>query len=376
MSAFNKLVIFAIVVALLALGFFGMTWLSSMKELPEEKPPKKVVNYVKVEPVSYNDIDTEINVYGRVGSSQPIDLIAEVAGKLTPGSIRLRPGSSFTKGDLICKIYDADYRLNVQSRKSEFLTLLANTLPDIKFDFPESYDQWKAYFDSIEINENLPQYPAARSEKERIFLASKSLLREYFSIKSLEENLKKYYIYAPYNGSVVTVNREIGSVVNPGSSIGRIIKTDDLELEIPVEVEDIEWVELGTEVDLYSENGQFQYEGRVARIGNVVNPSTQSVQVFVAIRPVRGQPLYDGMYLNAVIDGKTVMEAMSVPRSILSSDNTVFVVENDSLLQQRNVNLLKIAEDSAIINGLNEGARLVVEAPSNASNDMVVKVVN
>ena len=61
MSALNKLVIFAIVVVLLTLGFYGMNWLSSMKELPEEKPPKKIVNYVKVEPVSYDDIDTEID---------------------------------------------------------------------------------------------------------------------------------------------------------------------------------------------------------------------------------------------------------------------------------------------------------------------------
>ena len=114
------------------------------------------------------------------------------------------------------RINDAEARLNLQARKSQFLNLIASSLPDFKIDFTEDYPAWQTYFESIEIDKSLNSLPEITTNKVKTFLATKNILGEYYSIKSGEENLRKYYLYAPYDGSIVNVNLETGTVVNPG----------------------------------------------------------------------------------------------------------------------------------------------------------------
>jgi multidrug efflux pump subunit AcrA (membrane-fusion protein) len=347
-----------------------------LKKLPLVRPSQKVVNYVTVKKVDYSDLKTEVSAFGRVGSSQPLDLIAEVGGKLLKGQIEFKEGANFSKGQLLCSIYDTDTRLNVLARKSQFLNMLATTLPDIKYDFPESYDMWKKYFDEIDLEKELPPHPKPKSSKEKTFLASKNLLSEYYSIKSLEDNLRKFHIYAPYSGSIATVSRELGTVVSPGTNIARIIRTDKLELEVPVEIQDIKWVKKGTSVEVVSEDGMNKWYGSVVRVGDFVDPNTHSIIVYIALNYNKENPLYDGSYLKAVIPGKEIKQAIKVPRKIIQNNNKVFIVEHDTLLTAKNINLLKIEKDSVIINGLNPGDLLVTDAPANASNKMTVEILN
>jgi multidrug efflux pump subunit AcrA (membrane-fusion protein) len=376
MNLTSKLIVGVLVVIILAGGIFLFQYFSSLKTLPPERPPVKTITYVKVEEVVYNKLQTKIVAYGRIGSSQPLDIIAEVGGKLLPGQVIFKEGANFSKGQLLFSIYDVESRMNVQARKSQFLNMLANTLPDLKYDFPDNYETWRSYFDQIDIQKELPQHPKPKSAKEKTFLASKNLLSEYYTIKSFEENLKKYKIYAPYNGSIAIVNREIGTVVNPGTNIARIIRTDKLELEVPVEVADIRWVQQGGTVQVTTEDGMNKWIGKIVRIGDYVDPNTQSIKVYISLNSTASNPLYEGLYLKAIIPGKEVPTGLEVPRKVLSNNNRVFVVEQDSLLKSKTVNILKINEDSVIINGLEKGELLVVEAPTNASNNMIVKILN
>lgn len=371
----RKLIIGLSVIVILIGGFAIMKYFAGQKTLPPEKAPLESINYVKVEKVAYKTINTEVVAYGRVSSSQPLDLIAEVSGKLLPGEINLKDGEKFKAGQLICRVYDVEQKLNLQSRKSQFLNLIASVLPDIKVDFTDNYESWQEYFEALDIQKPLPPLPEFQSIKEKTFLATRNILSEYYTILSQEENMKKYQLYAPYNGSVVTVNTELGSVVNTGTSIARIIRTDRLELVIPVEVADIKWVKLGGEVIIDSEEYESQWSGRVIRKADYVDPNTQSINVYIDINDLPAQPLYDGQYLRATIPGEVVRGVMEIPRKIIFNDNQVFVLE-DSLLKSKQIRVHKVNQEKVIISGLEEGTPIVTEAPTNASEDMKVKVLN
>lgn len=353
-----------------------MRQFAGMKELPPERPQSVSTNFVRVDQVAYEEMDTEVVEYGRITSSQPLDLIAEVGGRLFGGSVRLKPGINFRKGQLLCRVNDAEAHLNLQARKSQFLNLLASSLPDFKIDFQESYDDFQAYFESIEIDKPLKPLPEIKSNKVKTFLATKNILSEYYSIKSGEENLRKYYIYAPYDGSIVNVNLEVGTVVNPGANIASIIRTDQLELEIPVDPKEISWVEEGAEVDVSSENGAQSWKGEVIRIANYLDPTTQSINVYVGIEAGPNSGLYSGQYMRATIPGSRLEQAMRIPRRVLINNDQVYVVE-DGVLKSRRVNVEKISQDQVLIspvqsNGLNAGDSLVVELPANAIENMRV----
>jgi multidrug efflux pump subunit AcrA (membrane-fusion protein) len=372
----RKLLVFGLFVVLIAAGFIAMRQFAGMKELPPERPKRASTNFVRVNEVAYEEIDTEVVEYGRITSSQPLDLIAEVGGRLFAGQVQLKPGVNFRKGQLMYRINDAEARLNLQARKSQFLNLIASSLPDLKIDFTDDYPAWQAYFESIEINESLKPLPEVTSSKVKTFLATQNILSEYYSIKSGEENLRKYYQYAPYDGSIVNVNLETGTVVNPGANIASIIRTDLLELEIPVDPKEIRWVEEGAEVEISSENGSQTWPGRVIRIADFIDPTTQSINVYVGVESEPNSGLYDGQYLRATIPGSRLEQAMQIPRRVLINQDQVYVVK-DGVLQSRRVNVEKITQDQVLISpiagsGLNTGDSLVVDLPANAVENMKV----
>ena len=369
----RKLIVGLVVVAIFATGYFLMQFFAQQKELPPERPKVEATNYVKVNAVKYEDIDTEIVAYGRLTSSQSLNIIAEVGGRLLPGTVALKPGENFRQGQVLCRIYDVEARLDLQSRKSQYLNLIASVLPDVKIDYADQYDAWLKYFEDIEIDKQLPELPEVTELKLKTFLATRNILSEYYSIRSAEENLRKYTIYAPYHGSISALNLEVGTIVSPGTTIASIIRTDKLELEIPVEVKDIKWVGEGTPVQVMSEDGARTWEGFVIRKADRVDPNNQSINVYISVEAGPDSGLYDGLYLKAVIPGSTLESALEVPRRILQSGDEVFVVEN-GLLKSKKVNIQKINNDNVLINGLNEGDSLVLEAPVNASENMKVEI--
>ncbi|MDA0194850.1 MAG: efflux RND transporter periplasmic adaptor subunit [Bacteroidetes bacterium] len=359
----------------------GSAWLfketmASQKVVPPERPRQEIKTYVSVLPTTHSNVATKVEAYGRVSSSQQVNITAEVGGKLLAGNIPLKAGQNFTTGQLLCKIHNVEQSFSLQARKSTFLNLLASILPDLKIDFKQSYPTWQSYFDAIDLKQDLPDLPQANSSQEKTFLATKNILSEFYNIKSMEENMKKYFIYAPYTGSISNLNVEVGSVVNSGTTIGTIIRTDLLELVIPCELKDITYVEPGKRVEIVQEGlNEMRWSGRVVRIADRVDPNTQSVNVFIAIQNFKSGEIYDGLYLKAEIPGKVIEKAMVISRNILRNKNEVFVVEH-GVLKTRKVNVLKINGDDAIITGLGIGETLVIDVPTNASNNLEVEIIN
>lgn len=372
---YRKLISLALVIIILGGAFYFFAVLASQKKEPPQRKMPEVKNYVKAQKFQPGTVETTIEAYGRVVSSQSINLIAEVGGKLIEGNVPLKQGQSFKKGQLLYRIYSEEQQLNLKAQKSRFLNTLASILPDLKIDFSESYVKWQKYFDQVELDENIPQIPEASSSKEKTFLATKSILSDYYAIKSAEENLKKYTIYAPFNGSIKSVSLQIGAVVNTGANVASLIRTDELELEIACEVRDINFIEIGKKVDVIAETPTYQkWEGRVSRIADFVDANTQSIGVFIAVKNKKSGEVREGSFLMASIPGKKVEGAIRVARSIIKNKDEVFIVQ-DGVLKTKQIKIHKLNENSAVISGLEEGAVLVTDMPSNASENMKVEII-
>ncbi|CAN5216760.1 multidrug efflux RND transporter periplasmic adaptor subunit CmeA [soil metagenome] len=371
----KKLIISLIAVVLIfGIGFGGMKFFAAQKELPPTKPVIPQTKYVKTIEVKNQDIPVIVTAFGRVGTAQPLDLTTEVAGIIEYGAIPLKAGQSFRKGDILFKIEQNTSILNLKSQKSSFFNLIAGILPDMKIDYSESFDQWQAYFQNLEIDETLPELPEIKTLKEKTFLASKNIFTTYYTIKSEEERMKKYTIRAPYNGSITEVLMEVGSFANNNSRVARIIRTDQLEIDLPVDLNQIKWVKEGARVNLSNESGA-TWNGTVKRIGSSVNPNTQSISVFIGIENSRENPAYDGLYLKSDIIGLPANDVVEIPRSALFDTNKVFLVKEDQLKSQP-VSIEKWNEETVLVSGLQNGDQIVPEPIINARENMEVKILN
>jgi membrane fusion protein (multidrug efflux system) len=360
----RQLLIVGISLAIVIVAIAAFFILSGMRKENVMRVPPPIKKYVETQPVEYSSIETEVTAYGRVRTAQAIDLISEVSGRMTEGSIRLKAGQRFTRGTLLYSVDDKEASLNLKSTKSNFLRDLAAILPDLKIDYSDNFKVWESYFNDLDIDRNFPELPEPKSSQEKTFLATQGIYSSYYAIKSTEERLSKYRYYAPFDGSISEVVMESGAYVNTGTRIGRIIKSKSHELQVAVETDEIAWIQEGSPAGVYSDETQQTWEGTVTRISDFVNENTQTVDVFISI-VTNGHKIFDGQFLRASIPSRTIENGLIIPRNILYNGSEVFVLRDTTLRTER-VNVLRTDREQAIINGLSEGTDLVIEPLVNA----------
>jgi multidrug efflux pump subunit AcrA (membrane-fusion protein) len=362
------------IVIIVGLGFFLNAMFSGMAEPAEEKQKEEIKLYVKTEKVVYSTNSANIVETGRLSSQQSVDLSAEVQGMILSGNVILKEGTRFNKGNLIVRIFDEEAKNNLKASKSRFMHSLAGILPDIRIDFPESFQKYQDFFNSIKIDKPLPELPELDSDKEKVFLASRNILNDYFSIISAEVRLAKYKLYAPFDGTFTAVYQEVGSVANPGSRIASMIRVDELELEVPVRIEDAYWINIGDSVKVSTKDLHVHWNGKVVRKSAFMDPNSQTLTVYVSLNSEPGKTLYQGQYLRAEFASKTLHNSMEIPRNAVFDRDRVFTVV-DGKLKKHKVDILKAGETTVFIAGLPEGAELVVEPLVNAQEGFNAEII-
>ncbi len=355
-------------------GGYGLyEWFGSMQKDPPKKEAKPQKMAVKIQNAVPSTIEAEIITFGRVESEQPVDIVAEVSGKIRE-SATLQVGQSVRKGQVLFTLGKETFELSLQAQKSNFMREIAMILPDMKIDYSNRYQTWSSYFASLEVDKPLPKLPSHESDKEKTFLATKGILTSYYNIKAQEATLDKYVVTAPFSGSISEVYLQNGSVAPPNGKVLRLVQNSQLELKVPVDTKDVHWLKVGTEVEVATEDDSQKWTGRIARIGDIVNPTTQSLDVYVKIQNGTN-PIYAGMYLRAKMEGGTIQNAIEVPRRAVFNDNEIYTVKNDSVLHLQTVQIKKSNKETLIISGVNEGEKVVTEPLINAYDEMIVKVL-
>lgn len=371
----RRKIIFIVIALIVLLG--GAAALSklfvSMKPVTEKKPAVKITRSVKAVKVEYDEIISPLTRPGRVGSSKKVILVAEASGKIEKGSINLKEGQPFRKGQLLGTIYKDEAELSLKASKSSFLKTLSNIMPDMKVDFPKQFDAYYAFFNSIDLNKKMPELPQVNDGKLKVFLSSQGVLKEYYAIKKEEKQLERHSLYAPFNGTFTNVNYEVGSYVNAGSQIAEMIQTTELEIEVPVENQQSNWIKVGDKIKVHLETGQNAKTGYVVRKSAYIDENSQSRSIFVKVPNSSGQ-LVSGQYLDVEFPGQKIESAMEMPRAGVFNTNEVFVVLNGEL-KKKQINILKWNESTLIFNGLDEGLYVVTEALVNVKENSLANVL-
>jgi len=343
---------------------------------PEQilKPDLTLKRSVKAKEVKYFDIISPLTVQGRAVSGSEVVLVAEAAGKIEPGSVRLRKGTRFTKGQLLAEIYKDEAELALKARKSSFMSTMISLLPDIKVDFPEVLETYENFFRNIDLNKDLPELPEVKTEKLKIFLASRGVFNEYYGIRQDEKKLSRHSLYAPFDGSFTQINYEVGAYVNTGAQIGRMIRTDHVEIEVPVPNADSKWIKVGDKVEVYDNDSDGEKTGTVVRKSNFIDAATQARSIFVEVLSSNSDELLTGEYKVVDFPGHKIMHSMEIPRNAVFNSNEVYEVVNGQL-KKRVINILKTNETTLIFNGLEEGTKIVVEPLINVKENTPVNIL-
>ena len=367
----RRIILFAGLVVLI--GAFALSrFLSQQKDPPRPKVAGTTVKAVDTLQVHLSSVPTTLSVQGELSAYDKIDLFSEVTGTLEKTERPFKVGTYFPKGAVLIKVKQEEAKLSLLSQKSSLLNAVTQLMPDLKIDYPESYQHWKAYLDSFEVEAPIQTFPEPVSDQEKYFIASRDLYSQYYTIKSQEERLDKYTLYAPFSGVITAASINPGAVVRTGQKLGELMSTGRYELEATVALRDLKYISTGNPVELYSEDIEGSWNGKIRRISDQVDAGTQTVRLFIS---VNGSDLKENMYLRGDIVASNIDSAFALPRNLLHDQHGVFVVR-DSVLRLQTVDVLKINDESAIIRGIEAGTPILAQPIPDAFDGMKVRINN
>ncbi len=191
--------------------------------------------------------------------------------------------------------------------------------------------------------------------------------------------LQESEIRAPFEGVVSMRHIKVGNMIAAGSPAFRITRMDRLEAQIYVPERDIHKLapqQLATlTVDAWPGK---RFAGRILRVNPVVDASTGTVKVTVAMAADQPQ-LKPGMFGRVEILYDRRDAALLIPKdAVLTEDaqHSVFVV-NDGRARRRPIKVgYSDAYHYEVVEGLSAGEQLVVTGQASLRDDSKVEVVN
>ena len=217
------------------------------------------------------------------------------------------------------------------------------------------------------------------------------------SLDRAKRNLDRAELRAPYVGRVRRKNVDIGQFVTVGSSVATIYAVDYAEIRLPLPDEELAYLDLplsyrgsqnrvGPPVTLRAQfaGRTHTWQGRIVRAEGEIDPVSRMVHVVAQVkdpyapgRDLSRPPLAVGMYVEAEIAGRVATEVAVLPRAALSGPSQVLVVDEESRLRFRTVELLRSTTEAIVVRAGLEAGEMVSVSPLEAVTDgMKVRVLS
>ena len=386
MSKVRKVVLPLLVVGLSVGAFVLMIkFRRKVEALPVESPPPAV----QVVALEREDYPIRIRSQGTIEAAVTVRLISEVDGKTVGISPGLEKGGFFTKGEVLVALDSRDYSLAVTRAEAQVAAAQLR-VATVEAEAKIAMEDWEELGKDREASALLLRQPQLVDARSALAAAEADLSRAKL-------DLERTKIRAPFDGRVRAANVDVGQVIRRGEELASIFGIDRVEVSLPLPLAELEYLDLPvertpeafrvkpTKVSLTGRFGrqEYQWQGRVVRIGGEVDTDSRMVSVVVSIEKpyssgatTAGPPLRVGMFVEAEIEGRTAKGVYVVPRVQLWENSRALAVDQQGRLRIRELQLLRADRERAVIeSGFEPGDRLCVSAIDIPADGLEVRVV-
>jgi multidrug efflux pump subunit AcrA (membrane-fusion protein) len=360
----RQIILLIVIISIIGLIYYPIVL--NQEEADSEKGKKEEKNYLPIMVALNKSRNLAFISYGQILADQQLDITMEVQGIIERQNRTLKPGETFKKGEFLVKVERTEALYNLLSRRSAFMNLIASIMPDLSVDLPNEKKKWENYLNEINPVQTLPLLPRLNSKKEELLINNRNIPSEFYSLKSLEEQIEKYYYVAPFSGSVVSSSVEPGSMVTPGMRIATIAKIDDYEIKVPINLDQIEYFSAADSIIVTNAAGKFIGNANLIRKSKVINDQTQSIDGFFELYNHSSEDIIQGMYVNLKVETPLFEKAIVLPENSVVDNNVQLL--KDSLVQAQPVQVVGSKKDSLFVTGIPDQASVILE-PLKAPND-------
>ncbi len=359
-------------VVIVAAAFAVMSFMSTLKKDQKRGTPPPFVRTVTTRTAAFDSLRPVISSGGRVRATERVDVAPEVSGVVLDEGFRMRKGISFSRGSTLLKIDPREALFTLHGTISDLRNALSSVLPELKIDVPDAYERWALFFDHLAAD-HIPPLPRTSSTREKLLLTRFQVFKLYYSAKSRHLALEKHTIRAPFSGTVEDGSVFPSSTVRAGVPVGRIVRTDRMEVELALTPDQARLVKKGATARVRPDKNPETIEGVVDRVSEVLDERMQTVPVFVRVDNAGGKGLRSGAYVTVAVEGGTLGHALRLPRKALHNDTFVYVIEDGRLREKKVEPAFVGIEDVYVAGGIDDGAVVIVEPVQDAVIGMRVQ---
>lgn len=357
----RQIVILVVFLGLLALIYFPIM---NKEDVKKDDTKKLEQNYIPVYEAFNKPQIEHLDSYGQIVGVAQFDVTMKVQGEIDRDNRLLKTGMTFKKNEILVKIDRTEALYNLLSRRSQFINLIANVLPDISIDLPTEEKKWRRYLSMISPTTALPSLPAINGDREKLLINGRNITAEYYGIKSAESQIEEYFYVAPFNGVIVESFVEPGSMISPGTRLFTISKNDDFEVKAPINIEEVENYKNVENVYFTSSSGDTIGKGNLLRTSPKINTQTQSVDAYFSLKEAKNPII--GSFVNVTITSKVIDESVVLPE--IAAQNNYVQLLNDSIISRKKVEILGTKTDSVFVKGIEDGELIVLQPVENYSD--------
>jgi len=361
---------FTLPFAILGVSGAVATLLYLQAEPPQTNEIEQPTMLVDVVRARLDSAQVVVKAQGTVSPRTQTTMISEVAGLIMEVSPAFVAGGFFSKGDVLIRIDDRNYRAEV--KRAEAAVAAAKTTINRETGLAEfareDWERAKKLLNSSKAASDLALRKPQLAEAYAQFEFAKADLEKRLG------DLDRTVIRAPYNGLVREKLADLGQFVNAGLPVASTFAVDVAEIRLPLPDKELPFLDLnnttlkqgrGPKVTFTASIGgrTRSWTGSIIRTEGVFDERSRVLYVVAQIDDPYNQrsstwqhPLRIGTFVEAMIEGEVLENVIRLPRSVLRGDNRVWSVTAGNTLQPVVVEIVRADERSILISsGLTDG---------------------
>ncbi len=335
--------------------------IKSIEKYQDKNSVKKDGALVSIAAITDTVYNHFIELQGSVNTKQNISLMPEVPGILT--HVYVKEGQRVSKGQRLARIDDGGMAQSIEQMKVQ--SQLAKT----------TFERQKRLWDQ-NIGSEI-QYLQTKANYES----------QENAIKSMQQQLSKTVITAPFSGVIDDVMIEQGNTVSPGmSQIIRIVNLSEMYIEVEVPENYITSVKKGTNVEVDFPVLGEKVTSKVRQTSAFINPSNRSFKIEIPVDNKNGN-VKPNLTARLKINDYSNQEAILIPLAVISEnqngDQYVMIATdlkegkdfNTAIAKRRLIKTGKASENLIeITSGLEKGDNIIVEGARSVKEDQQIRI--
>ena len=328
--------------------------------------------------------------YGIVKPKTQSLLIAQVSGQIVDVSDRFRDGAFFEKGDQLLVIDDSDYKAQLAIAKAE-LNQAEFTLADERARSKLAKKDWYKLG-------NTKKPPTLVSRELQLNTSLLNLEASKAKLLQAELDFGRTRIIAPFAGRVLSLDVNVGQVVNNGSTLGTVYAVDAVEIRLPLKQSDLVHLQLpesyrdmsaiGDDTNIITvklsaniTNETHHWTGNLVRVEGTIDAQTRQLYVVIEVtdpykyREDGTPPLKIGQFVNALIEGVDLNNVLVIPRSAVTSSYFINMIENSILSRIQIKPLWQDDKQIIISNQFSKGQKISVTPLGDVITGTAVEII-